>query len=112
MVLLILVMKHATVLRGDMDFIAESLEMGPIELLMLRTVEQFREVGIKLVGTTRTSVLTDDGGGYVANYARDWNTVIPERGQIIGNSEPSIDGAIETDTAAIDIDCLKSTPPL
>lgn len=68
----ILVMNYATAMRVDMDFIAEGLEKGPTELLFLRTMEQFRKLGIKLKGTARTSLLTDEGAVNVANYATGW----------------------------------------
>jgi hypothetical protein len=70
--LAILVMNYATALRVDMNFVSEGLEQGPAELLLLRTVDHFRRLGIKLAGSTRTSVLTDEGAVNVANYATGW----------------------------------------
>jgi len=75
-ILSILVMNYATALRVDMDFMAEGLEKGPTELLVLRTVGQFRKLGIKLRGTVRTPLLTDEGAVNVANYATGWRRPI------------------------------------
>lgn len=68
----ILVMNFATALRIDMDFVVQGLEQGPTELLILRTVDQFRKLEIKLKGATRTTLLTDEGAVNVANYATGW----------------------------------------
>ncbi|MDY6947410.1 MAG: hypothetical protein SXG53_17005 [Pseudomonadota bacterium] len=68
----ILVMNYATALRIDIDFMAEGLEKGPAELLILRTVDHFRKLGVKLKGAARTSILTDEAAVNVANYATGW----------------------------------------
>lgn len=71
-VLSMILTDYATALRVDMGFILESLEKGPHELLTLRTVGQFRKLGIKARGAARTSRLTDEGAVNAANYATGW----------------------------------------
>lgn len=85
-VLSMILADYATALRVDMLFILESLEKGPDELLTLRTVGQFRKLGIKVRGTARTSNLTDTGAVNAANYATGWKrpvSVVPGDGETL-----------------------------
>ena len=70
--LLMFLTDYATALRIDMTFILASLKKGPDELLLLETVEEFRKLGIKLRGTERACILTEQGAVIAANYATSW----------------------------------------
>jgi len=77
---------YATALRIDMDFVLQSLEKGPHELLTLRTVGQFRQLGIKVRGTERTTRLTDEGAVNAANFATGWKRPVslrPRKGETL-----------------------------
>jgi len=70
--LTILLTSYAIALRVDIKFLVESLRKGPSELLLVKTVDQFRKLEIQLMGARRTTVLTAEGAVHAANYATQW----------------------------------------
>ena len=63
---------YATALRIDMNFTIESLEHGPHELLLLQTVQHFRDLKAKIFGLTPATELTAERAIIAANYATNW----------------------------------------
>jgi hypothetical protein len=67
---------YATAFRIDMGFIIESLEHGPGELLVLQTVQHFRDLKVKVQGLTPVIDLNVERAVLAANYATNWRRPI------------------------------------
>jgi hypothetical protein len=63
---------YATALRIAMNFIIESLKHGPDELLLLQTIQNFRDLKIKVLSIAPVTELTIEGTIIAANYTTNW----------------------------------------
>ena len=77
---------YATALRINMSFIIESLEHGPHALLLLQTVQHFRDLNAKVLGLTPATELTAERAIIAANYATNWKRPVslqPHNGEAL-----------------------------
>jgi hypothetical protein len=70
---------YANTLRVNPKLIVESIKKKEDELLQLNSIEDFRELGIALHGTTPLLQLNEEGAVNAANYATGWKRPVALR---------------------------------